>query len=107
MNISNGAGNERKNRDGLSEREGVVDELYILFLNTLVTDCYVLCVTTAVVHWSSFVFTLSEIFAPPTMEVKGVFFKAGSKTFEKAANSFAKSKPDTHGIFPDNPTMEE
>ena len=83
-----------------------MDELDILFVNTLVTDCIVLYYS--VLYWSSFVrLTLSEIFAPPTMEVKGVFFKAGSKTFEKAANSFAKSKPDTHGIFPDNPTMEE
>ena len=50
--------------------------------------------------------TLSEIFAPPTMAVNGVFLSSGSSTFENACNSLATSRPDTHGIFPDIPTIE-
>mmetsp|Transcript_1672 Transcript_1672/g.4222 ORF Transcript_1672/g.4222 Transcript_1672/m.4222 type:complete len:250 (-) Transcript_1672:421-1170(-) len=51
--------------------------------------------------------TLSLIFAPPTMAVSGVFFNLGSRTFEKASSSFATSRPETHGILPCIPTMEE
>lgn len=51
--------------------------------------------------------TLSDIFAPPTIEVKGVFLSSGSNTLEKASSSLATRSPDTHGIFPLSPTILE
>lgn len=51
--------------------------------------------------------TLSEILAPPTMEVRGVLLRAGSSTLLNAASSLATRRPETQGILPRMPTMEE
>mmetsp|Transcript_62132 Transcript_62132/g.183641 ORF Transcript_62132/g.183641 Transcript_62132/m.183641 type:complete len:268 (-) Transcript_62132:577-1380(-) len=51
--------------------------------------------------------TLSEILAPPTIDVSGVFFNSGSRTFEKAWSSLASSRPETQGILPCIPTIDE
>mmetsp|Transcript_21550 Transcript_21550/g.42797 ORF Transcript_21550/g.42797 Transcript_21550/m.42797 type:complete len:245 (-) Transcript_21550:707-1441(-) len=51
--------------------------------------------------------SLSEIFAPPTIARRGLWTRAGSRTFLNASNSFCRRNPDTQGILPCMPTMEE
>merc|ERR1719460_2537156 len=50
---------------------------------------------------------LSLILAPPTMAVSGRCTLSASSTCEKALSSLATSSPDTHGMAPFMPTMEE
>mmetsp|Transcript_26871 Transcript_26871/g.60346 ORF Transcript_26871/g.60346 Transcript_26871/m.60346 type:complete len:215 (-) Transcript_26871:655-1299(-) len=50
--------------------------------------------------------TLSLILAPPTIAVRGVFF-SGPSTFWNASSSFATSSPETQGILPPMPTIDE
>mmetsp|Transcript_14270 Transcript_14270/g.30640 ORF Transcript_14270/g.30640 Transcript_14270/m.30640 type:complete len:254 (-) Transcript_14270:538-1299(-) len=50
---------------------------------------------------------LSEILAPPTMAVSGRCTLSVSRTLEKASSSLATNRPETHGMAPFRPTMDE